>query len=1125
MMKTRSRAAVLCFGGWGLQTMLHLWPRLRFIQEERWALGIDRQLPDLGQLTAFAAIMPTPIMPAGSGSYQPFRVMRPFADVYPPPFFVEQQMSQIEQQLFEQEVERQQRAQQSGVAGEPQLTYAERVADLLLEQARSQDYITEISMPRPALPTMPEPDRRVSRERMFRMSVEWAETAARSILRYVIDPTRLDRVQTRDPLVQTSLYVVASLSEPLVSALIWPILAELYDLLGQRHVVNVIGLFATGSFANDTTRVIEEAAAHVALMEFEGFNGHDRIRQAALAHLVHNTGKSGWQQRVGKMRFHQIYLIDREKTNQALAASSVELAVLAGNAIESLLVADGAAHIESQLGTAIKHSAVAHYNLLGAANNYVPFAQYIYAAMRAEQQRLIRELVLTRSTTPVETSLHQLGLTPEQAVRNLLSPQRQRIFVEAPATRPRRSRARSWLKRWRSGRAPAGSAGEAAERLPELQVTQAYLMPPGVRERLRQTRGLWEWRRVAEQRITLVAETLTQTVDTQQLEEGWGLQYDRMPARAQPSQYTRKTWAARRQNDKRTIPAALYVVLQTIVQDACAHPNGIMLAETRLGSWLDKVEVHLGSQQPDQATLDETEWNESYTQRLQQWQQRFLRAAGRQPANVALWSRIGLLGLFASYVAISWLLFESQLEVTPQLLGLVGVLSAGLAALIGLIPLALGRWRMSRLMRQRIDLGVERLSRNVNQQIQASLYRLYERVHADMTTVHTTLRRSIANLQHWAALEGPLEIPPLGVEPIHLRQAHTSDEIWQRIQQLIRERALDGMTSQERLSHMWQFLQLPQSWVEAGDSLPQRVRLAFELPLNQIELASVVQLEAQRRAAALAAPAATTPAAAPASPDATPAVPAASTAGPLPPTPPDPAQGVIDDLQRGAWCGYAPDPPTTQPPPPCSACPDLGMYSCPFSDNGATSGTRWSFEAIAQTQVRQATERILNQARMLPDFTRTLIKDYQIEELLLKQQAHTNGQRKEFQRDFIEEMYARAKPAGNFDVADTFVSEMVEIDFGVTADSTTSHFRHIFSQQSMGLLSSHDPMSIMMVRIVAHLALPDLVLAERCSLEYRRLNDRDRAVLALFSAPGDIDAMYGHAIVGDITYEPILHVA
>ncbi len=74
---SRTRAAILCFGGWGLQTMLHLWPRLRLIQEERELTGCVLELPNLDRLTAFAAILPEmapalSVLPAA-----PFQVLQP----------------------------------------------------------------------------------------------------------------------------------------------------------------------------------------------------------------------------------------------------------------------------------------------------------------------------------------------------------------------------------------------------------------------------------------------------------------------------------------------------------------------------------------------------------------------------------------------------------------------------------------------------------------------------------------------------------------------------------------------------------------------------------------------------------------------------------------------------------------------------------------------------------------------------------------------------------------------------------------------------------------------------------------------------------------------------------------
>ncbi len=50
---TQSRAAILCFGGWGMQVMFHLLPRLQAAQEQRAALGAIG--PDLESITRFGA--------------------------------------------------------------------------------------------------------------------------------------------------------------------------------------------------------------------------------------------------------------------------------------------------------------------------------------------------------------------------------------------------------------------------------------------------------------------------------------------------------------------------------------------------------------------------------------------------------------------------------------------------------------------------------------------------------------------------------------------------------------------------------------------------------------------------------------------------------------------------------------------------------------------------------------------------------------------------------------------------------------------------------------------------------------------------------------------------------------
>ncbi|MBP1778445.1 MAG: hypothetical protein H6Q86_4456, partial [candidate division NC10 bacterium] len=307
----RTRAAVLCFGGWGLQTMLHLWPRLRLIQEERQILGIDRELPNLDRLTAFAAILPKTAPASGPLPVPPFHVLQPDLERYPAPFYLERQLASIEAEAAE-----------ASVSG---LTHAERVGARLLKRVRDDGYVR----PLPVTFRQPADDRSgerpASRVDMFRAGIEAAGPTVRALVSQVIDPTRLDSMQTRDPFVQTTIYVIAPLSEPLASALVWPVVSELVGALKRRHVSRVIAFFSMASFAPDDGRAIEEATAHMSLRELEvltGSVGQDD-HPDLLSRLIADCGGAVWEERVGKRLFDMVHLIDREKSNQALAESAL----------------------------------------------------------------------------------------------------------------------------------------------------------------------------------------------------------------------------------------------------------------------------------------------------------------------------------------------------------------------------------------------------------------------------------------------------------------------------------------------------------------------------------------------------------------------------------------------------------------------------------------------------------------------------------------------------------------------------------------------------------------------------------------------------------------------------------
>ena len=161
---SRTRAAVLCFGGWGLQTMLHLWPRLRLIQEERQVLGIDRELPNFDRLTAFAAILPQTVPASGTQPVPPCHVLQPNLERYPAPFYLERQLASIEAAA----------AAAAAATSVPGLTYAERVGARLLKRVRDDGYVR----PLPVTFRQPADDRSgerpASRVDTFRAGIEAA---------------------------------------------------------------------------------------------------------------------------------------------------------------------------------------------------------------------------------------------------------------------------------------------------------------------------------------------------------------------------------------------------------------------------------------------------------------------------------------------------------------------------------------------------------------------------------------------------------------------------------------------------------------------------------------------------------------------------------------------------------------------------------------------------------------------------------------------------------------------------------------------------------------------------------------------------------------------------------------
>lgn len=1097
----RSRAAVICFGGWGLQSMLHLWPRVRFVQEERRILGIDHELPDLNKQTAFACVIPHPTLGQDDEtSSPPLTVVRPKSGVYPPPYFVEELLRVFP--VTEGDIN-------SG------RTSSEVWGRQLYDHAiKNKPVIEELAITAPFKGSDSFSMGNSWRQDMFSDGIAWAETTAKALLRYVIDPTRLDRIQTLDPHVQTNIYVVASLAEPRASALIWPIVSELVAALGNRNVARVIAFFSTGSFALDDTAAIEEAACYAALRELESLTGVSKVALDALQNRVFALGKPGWKDRVGLPLFDRIYLLDKEKSNGSLAQNSQELAVLTGNAIEAFLTADGATHLETRLGPDIDAESIQRrYSLIGAANDYVPLADYIDAAIRDEQKRIARTLVVPLdSEITVKASLNDLKAEPGTAVKELMRFGDLRMFENETTIK---IESRRWRRRlenaWNRIRHREENASPMPDWLPELRIARSYLLPDFVSERLRQQRHPWQWHVEFNDHINALARNIEPELEGRRFARAWGIPYHYKTSASglwnrlsndpdelkevdrqvsdELSTYQTKPWAMRWRNDQRVIPYAMFKALHETVDDVRSAPGGLLKADTRLKNWLEAIEAVIEELGDNAADPDDSEWSENYIANLDSFGQHYANAAGNFPQGAGIWARTILAGCLLTFFAFNWLLFELSLDLTQWQMLLVGLGCVGFTAILVGIVEGTARLRLRRLRSERVALAQERLSRNANRFLRTNLHRVYRRLREVLTGVQDEVDSTIESLRKWSDLEEGIHVLPLGIERSHLRVAHMNDEIWDRVKKHVQAEggSSKNLTSEARFTASWtKDGSTDRLWYESGqsenDRLAQRVRLALEVSFNRLEMDEhIVELEAVRRSIqARLTQDATASAADHADMD-------------------NLVETVENDLRSHAWCGFLDNKGN------CSACPNFD--DCAFNVRESQSQSElaqplsWSLHGVIRRYLKLSTEHLHPEGVIFPgnrEAIQELIDTFGIEKLIIgSDDTLTEAVEQERRRDFVEESAARAKPSANSELAHPFDDSLIDIEFGVTPEGERSPLAPMLRERKISPLMSRDPTSITTVRTLNWLTLQDLLLQDRCRIEMIRLDDEDRKRLII----------------------------
>ena len=982
---THSRAAILCLGGWGLQVMLHLAPRLRAGQEQRAAL--QAQGPDLNRITSFSAVLPEPLL-TGDGLAQ-FYLRRPKPDASWPPFYVERLLGEIAAKAASGPDDKQGALL---TASERRGAAAVAAARALLGLVGGCGY-TQTPMgggvaglgPR-AASLSPRPEgtrRRATRGDMFTTALTHADMAARLLETHLLDPIRQDALAPDDPFVQTTLYVVAPLFEPLSSALIWPLVGSLMARLGRRHISNVVGLFATGSYATDLTRGIEDAAAHSALVELEVLTGvrHDEGRRAGLLAAVRST-PSSLVDYVGERIFDRVYLLDREKANQGLAQDSQELAVLAGNALEALVVGSGDLFIQEQLGYGV-HAEDRPYSLIGAAADYVPVNQILHAVNRQEESRLVRDWVLRN--TPDEATglarvldrqpgptLAELGFSQEHGLRQL------------------------------AARLPELYANPAPQELGDLAVRQGFVYPTVTAHELARL-SPQAWAAAFDEYVSKVRATFELAVGQKATAEAWGL--------ASVADNAGLGFAAGLEADDRLYPQLLGKMHKRLVELLAASPTGLIRAHDQTQRWLHEAEEGLQKLQTFSTPSTRQLGRIQHELAEREWSVKYDELAAKQPSLAVISLRavgatvlVGLLSLL--YVVMAgrtWSLVNDGWALAG--FG-VGALAAGVATYR--IHLA----RQTHARRARVALAQVEFTRDLQQAAHEGLLTAYTQLVSVLKTWRGMLREAMDELQ---ALSTPPEMPatlPADMPQDYLYTPHWNQPLWDRCLSYLRRHLEEaGQRSEERLDKLW--------GTAKWRTQMQRVLRAAPMTLlgGKSQGRSIAEFIRQTVRESVA------------------------------PVTLQEANPIRDNLIRG------------------------------LASEFSIEHLLWRGAADAEDMERRLRAMALGLPEGKPVATR----------------AETVTHRR-----YVEAAWNRAKPTGNYDVADRLAVYGVTVDFAAASGKADSDLtRSLLDEFSVTLLPTENPFVILFVRTVHGLTLDDLDCVRRYAMEQRGLTPDERVLIQL----------------------------
>ncbi len=979
-----SRAAVLCFGGWGLQVMFHLLPRLQAAQEQRIALGESQK--NLRKLTSFGALLADPLLDANGHSQ--FHLRQPQFDQPLPPFYIEKILSRLERE--------------SGKAvasdGPGLLTAAERRAQALLRI--TEPMLQPLGLPGRGFSTpangMAAPTaaaqsanapRRATRADLFRTALLHAEPLARLLETNLLDPIRQDDLVDDDPFVQTTLYIIAPLYEPLTSALLWPILAQLMQRIGQRHVSQVVALFATGSHATDLTRPVEDAATFSALAELEFLSDLQYHREkppafATLQQLIANTAPA-MSDLVGNHLFDYIYLLDREKSNQGLAQDSHELAVTTANALEALIVAGGNLYMQEQLGVGMYAGEGRPYSLLGAAGDYVPLAQVLQAVNRQEESRLVREWVLRNSdaesgprelaseqadapaTAAAEQTVVTTTLTQQAILEQLASHLDELILHPKPAT------------------------------VDDLAINPAFVLPTPTAQQLRRVPPT-RWGDALQSHLDDLSHYLRLAVGNDFLDEAWGIR----------ALDARQPWFLYDVDD-RLLPATVANMQRQLLSLLAGSPTGLAQAQAQTQRWLHDLDRL--RQQVQRISTPGSRHLASVQQLLAQrnWQLNYLQAVATTPTLGGILLRAVGIVLLVALLALCYLIFVGRGWSAQDTYSLAGFATGIL--LMGLATYRIAQNRIRKLRRERVTLAQRTLTAQLRNAVSDGIIRAYDQLGNLLAHWDRMLAEAASELATLSTPTALPTIPPPGVPLLPIYQPQLNEELWRRCLTYLRgQQDQQGERSEERLGRMWG----TQQW---------------QNEMRRI-LSNSTPVEGQSRARTV-------------------------------------AQFIRDTVRQ-------------------SVAP-VNLQAT---------------DTVRQQLIRKLTsefsiEHMLWRGAEEEEAFKRRLRMLELGTLSVTPQVQRDGTPV---RRYVEHVWHRAKPTGNYDVSDRLAIYGMTVEFVAASGNTTSELtRTLLDEFNLTLLPTGDPFTILFLRSIHGLGLGDIDAVRRYQEELDYLSPAERQLILL----------------------------